>query len=302
MSRRLQQDLYAGARGRATLLQAAQSAGAVVVPKIDGSYATVSFGATGALSAIVTRGGQFLPKNLARDYAGIRWIPDSVLVCEAEVWSELGNKVAARRGHRVLWCFDAIRVAGQDVSRESYQQRRDWIMRAESWLVGEDLDKLPTDKRGMAHDTAGRYARQAARCWRRIRVVPSMPAKLAERAWADWCEQDALDAPVEGICVAKLGGKLGGRGAVRKVRRFEFADLPVVQVTRTQVIALYAGGPITLGRGRHEVQVGDVVEVKHAGEYQAARVPRFVSIVRVRHDLSPGGNGAETSAHHGGEP
>jgi len=285
VSRRLSSPLYAGARGRLDLAAASRlGARYVVTPKLDGIYTTVATDSAGRISAIITRNGEFLPKNLAADYAGVRWLPDSVLVCEAECWTEAANRIVEKRGFRLLWAFDALRVAGQDTSKLVYSERRDWLMRGESWLVNESADRTwTTDKNGAAHDiNTGRWTRPVGRGWRRVRVVPSMPASKAETAWSEWTSSSEM--PVEGLVVCGLKSKLG-RGK-SKVKALETIDAVVLQSDPSGYVLRMRGSELVfaIGRGGIDAQPDDVVEVAHEGWYTTG-VPRFARVVRARPDL-----------------
>jgi hypothetical protein len=285
MSRRRRDRLYAGAVGRATLAQAAAAGrGFVCQPKVDGSLCTALTDSRGRVYQLLTRGGLPFPPAIAADFRGVTWAPDSAVVGELEAWSEASNRVAARRGYRCLHLFDCLRVAGADVSSLPYSQRRDWLMRAESWLVNEDLDKpWTTDRAGLAHDLGtGRYTRPVPLSWRRLPVVPQAPSSSAERSWAAWV--DAGEA-VEGLVVVALTGKLGARGSKRKVKATETIDAVVVHPGERVCQVRWAGGRFTVTTGGQPLKPGDVVEVRHESFYERTGQPRHARVVRRRPDL-----------------
>jgi hypothetical protein len=294
VSRRLSSALYAGATGRSLSLSDVAKFGSkfVLAPKLDGSYTHVSFSSDGRLSAIVTRNGELLPRKIAADFHGVRWVPDSVIVAECEVWTEAANRIAERRGYRVLHVFDVLRCAGRDVSALPWGERFDWLMRAESWLVGEGRDRpWLTDATGRAHDPAtGRYTRPTPLSWRRVRVAPRVPVHRADAAWADWVERDALDAPVEGLVVCALHGKLGSRGSKKRVKRADTIDAVALKVDDGGALMLWTARGITFTVGaRKSVPLveGATYTVGCEGWYSGSGdVPRFPRVLRSRPDLS----------------
>lgn len=294
MSKRRRQELYAGATGRLTLAQAAQlGRGFVVQPKFDGSLCTALTDHRGRVYQLLTRQGHPFPGAIAADFAGVTWMPNSAVIGELEAWTEAGNRIAARRGYRLLHLFDALRVAGEDFSSRTYAERRDALLRAESVLVNEDIDKPWTpDAAGCAHDMrTGHYKRAVPLSWRRMPVTPQLPAQAAERAWADWVAPG--EEAVEGLVVVATGARMGARSSKRKVKEATTIDAVVVQVGLRDLVVQWAGGTFAVGRGRHEVQVGAVVEIRHEGFYErggkvagksygAAPTPRFARLVVVR--------------------
>lgn len=289
MTRRLDQ-LYAGAAGRTTLSRAAQAGARFVVvqAKLDGCFVLATTDGKGRIAHLYSRKGLPFSRHLAAEFEGVRWAPDSVVTGEVEYMTEAANRCAAARGHRLIHLFDALRVAGRDVSSLPYAGRRDALLRAESALVNEDLDKpWREDELGLAHDPAsGRYVRPVPRSWRRMPVVPQLPAHRAEAAWADWVERGEA-GPVEGLVLVALPGRLGARGAKRKIKDTRSIDATVVSVGRHAVGVAWAGYRFTIsafGRAA-ELQPGQVVEVLHDGWHEAAVQPRCARIGRVRHDL-----------------
>jgi len=293
VSRRLSSPLYAGARGRIDLATAARlSRRYVVQPKLDGIFTTVATDTAGRISAIITRNGELLPKNLYAAYAGVRWLPESVLVCEAECWTESSNAIVERRGHRLLWAFDALRVAGQDTSKLCYSERRDWLMRGESYLVNESPDRTwTTDMNGRAHDIGtGRWTRPVGRGWRRIRVVPQMPAHKVETAWSEWV--GSTEMPTEGLVVVALHAPLGRRSSKRKVKKTDAVDAICVASDPTgHALRLRGSDAIVVVGPRQpvDVEVDGYYEIEHEGRHSSGAL-RFPRVLRRRWDLERRGS------------
>jgi hypothetical protein len=288
MSRR-RDALYAGAVGRATLAQAAAAGRSyVLAPKYDGIYCTATTDARGRVAHLFTRTGLPVPSEIARELVGVVWAPNSVLVGELECWTEAANRMAARRGYRCLHLFDAIRVAGADVSSLPYSGRRDALLRAESALACEDLDKpWLVDAQGDAHDPAsGHYTRRVPRSWRRMPVVPQLPASHAEQAWADWVERDGgAGGPAEGLVVVAVDARIGARSSKRKVKRATSIDCVVAHAGKRVASLSWAGGTFTCPAGGLELRVGQKVECTHESFYERSGQPRFPRISRMRPDL-----------------
>jgi len=280
--------LYAGAVGRATLaLAAAAGRGFALVPKLDGCYCVATTDSRGRLVHLVSRNGRAFPSSVAGELAGVTWAPDSIVIAELEVWTEAANRTAACRGWRALHLFDALRVAGRDVSSEPYHARRDALLRAESELVNEDLDRPWTaDEHGLSHDpSSGRFVRPVPMRWRRMRVVPQLPAAQAELAWAEWVEQDLAGGPAEGLVLVALESRLGGRGAKRKVKATRSIDAVVVSVGQGAARVTWAGHTFVVSAVGAQLELGQVVEIQHDGWLERSVQPRCARIVRARPDL-----------------
>jgi hypothetical protein len=284
--------LYAGAGGPLPLQEVAGLGPRwAVAPKYDGIYATVIVGRDGALTAAVLRSGKTLSPKLLDEWRGVRWTPDSVLTVELELWTEAANRVAATRGHRVGWIFDAHRVGGYDVTRASYRARRDALMRAESGLVNAGLDRpWLEDDQGDAHDPrTGRYTRPTPRGWRRLRVVEQRPAAAAEQAWCDWVAPG--HEAIEGLVAVALDAPLGRRNAKRKVRETTTIDCRVLRVESKLALLEWRGVTFVVsaaGKASAGLAPGAVAEVVFNGWYEKTATPRFARIVRARPDLAQG--------------
>ena len=290
MSRR-RDALYCGAVGtiavdRLTTL----GSGYVVQPKSDGIYGIVSVDRSGRVSSIVTRSGDVLGPSLMAEFSGLRWVRDSILIAEIELWTEPSNRAAATRGYRMIHVFDAHRVNGRDVSRESYRVRRDAVMRAESELVNFDRDEpWFEDTQGDAHDLkSGRYTTPMPRSWRRIQVVPQSPSRLAETAWQRWVDQQHA-GPVEGLVAVALDAPIGARRAKLKAKLTTTIDVVVTHVDATAMTVYWSAANQRLAVHRPsslvDVAIGSVLEVTHEGFYENG-LPRFARVLRTRRDLA----------------
>lgn len=288
MSRR-RDALYAGAAGRATLTQAAAlGAGHAIQPKLDGCYCVATTDSSGRVAHLVSRAGKKFPAAIASELRGVIWAPDSIIIGELEAWTEAANRIAAGRGYRMLHLFDALRIGGRDVSPLPYRGRRDALLRAESAIICDDRDRpWLEDEHGVAHDlTSGRFVRPVPRSWRRIRVTPQLPARMADQAWAEWVEPG--HEAIEGLVVVALESRLGGRGSKRKVKRAETIDATVIGVGARSASVAWAGGTFSVSAGGLALAVGQVVEVVHEGFHESVVTPRFARIARRRRDLDGG--------------
>jgi ATP-dependent DNA ligase len=204
-------------------------------------------------------------------------------VGELEAHTEAGNRAAETRGYRLVHLFDCLHDGSRSLVSEPYRARRDALYRMQSEVVNLGCE-LPwyRDRHGDAHSVStGRYVEARATDWRLAPVVPQMPVGRVEELWAD------VDRGVlEGVVCVNLDAPAGRRSAKLKCKPSDSIDCPVVSVTRTQVVCSYAGSFFAVGRGRHDVSVGSVVEVRHSGWYETVSIPRFATIARVRGDLA----------------
>lgn len=275
--------IYAGARGRIDLARASRLSRHVLQPKVDGIYAHLSTGDDGRITAIATRGGQLLAGADLAHYQGIRWHPHSLIIAELELQTEAGIRARERRGWAVVHAFDALRVAGRDVSREPYSQRRDALLRAQVALelASEDRPTHELDDGRTRDRRSGRYARPIPRGWRRLSIVPQLSAHLADLAWADWVDGDW----VEGLVLVAPDAPIGARSAKRKVKRTRTIDC-VVAASRARTAVLWwpqRGIAFTVGSSAPPPK-GVWVEVAYDGFYESG-APRFPRIRRIRRDL-----------------
>lgn len=289
MGRRADQS-YAGAAGKVITLDDARQLGArhTLVPKLDGIYGLVSTDRAGRISTIVTRSGEILGPSLLAEFRGVRWMPDSLVMAEVELWTEASNRAARARGYRMIYPFDAQRVGGRDVSRESYSVRRDALLRAEVDVEqrGNDRPWLE-DEQGDAHDPkTGRYTKPMPLGWRRVRVVPQLPIARAEQAWENWVERGEA-GPCEGLVAVALDAQLGAAKSKRKIKSADAIDAVVLEVGPRALVAWWTAGArrVVVSRPRSlEISTGAVVEITHEGFHDDG-APRFARVARARPDL-----------------
>lgn len=280
--------LYAGAAGNIARAAIPRLGSRYVVqPKHDGCYSLISTGRDGAINAIIMRSGNLAPADIRQDFAGVRWAPDSVLVCELEAWTEAANRLAATRGYRIATILDAQRVRGQDVTRAPYRDRRDAILRAESLLV-LDTDDRPwvPDASGRAHDTeTGHYIKPVPCSWRRLPVIEQRPSAHVDTLWVDHVDRGGG----EGVVVVALDAPIGRARAKRKCRNTRTLDATIVYCDPLRAVASWAGGQFTVScrsRAARDVAVGVIVEVKHDGFTELGGEPKHPRIIRTRPDLA----------------
>lgn len=290
MSVRRRDDLYAGAKGRIDLASITKLGSRyALVPKSDGAYATIMTDKTGRISSIITRSGELLSPSLMSEFSGIHWSPSSVLVGEIELWTEASNRAAAMRGYRMIHLFDAQRIDGEDLTRLAYRARRDALMRAESRIVQDDLDRpWIEDSEGDAHDPkTGRYKARVPRSWRRIRVLPQLAVSQLDTAMADWIDGQTT-GPVEGLVVVALDACLGKPGAKKKCKPTSTIDAVVTSLDERAMSVFWMAGGISLALGRPsslDIKPGDVVEVLHEG-FTDSGIPKFARAMRPRPDMA----------------
>ena len=288
VSRRLPDRLYAGASGTIRRTAIAQLGPRYVVqPKHDGCYSIITTDATGLINAIVMRSGELAPTDIRRDFSGVRWAPNSALVCELEAWTESANRLATARGYRIATILDALRVTGRDVSSAPYSARRDALFRAESLLVQDSDDRPWTpDAAGNAHDvTTGHYKRPVPLSWRRMPIVEQRPASAADTLWTDHVDRSGG----EGIVVVALDAPIGRTRSKRKCRHSRTLDAVVVRCDPVRAMLSWAGGQFLASarsRAARGIAPGSIVEVKHDGFTERNGEPKHPRIVRLRPDLA----------------
>lgn len=277
--------MYVGARGRIALSAIARLGSSwVVQPKIDGMLVRVVLSSAGRIAHVFSRTGAAVQKQLTADLLGafVGW-PHAELVGELEAHTEAGNRAAATRGYRLVHLFDCLHDGTRSLVREPYRVRRDSLWRQQSEVVNLGCE-LPwyRDRNGRAHGRGdGRFVADKATDWRLAPVVPQMPATRVEELWASVDRGD-----LEGVVAVNLDAPAGRRGAKLKCKPADTLDASVLSVSARQVVCSYGGQVFAVGRGRHDVAVGDVVEVAHSGWYESATIPRFATLRRVRSDLA----------------
>lgn len=282
---------YAGAAGKVLTLGDVAKLGSsyVAQPKLDGIYSRIATDSQGRIASITTRNGQVLGANLMADFEGVRWMPDSIIAAEVELWTETSNRAAALRGYRQIYAFDALRVGGVDVSHEVYRVRRDALMRAQASLEDGDRDKPWTeDEHHRAHDLgSGKFTRRVPLGWRRVRVVPQVTIAHADEAWSEWVVRGEV-GPCEGLVAVALDAPLGARKAKLKVKESDTIDVVVTAVGARALTAYWPQAKKTVAVARPKslmVAVGDVVSLTHEGFYDGL-TPRFARVARQRPDLN----------------
>lgn len=283
---------YAGASGTNVDPEELHKLGSgyVLQPKQDGIFGLVSTDKTGRVSNIVTRTGEILGANLMAEFRGVRWAPNSLIVAEVELWTEASNRIAETRGYRMIHAFDAHQVGGVDLSSEPYRVRRDALMRAESQLVNDDVDRpWNEDDEGDAHDVkTGRYQAKVPKGWRRVSVVPQLPVGAASEAWAAWVDGGTC-GPCEGLVAVALEAKLGAKRSKLKSKRTSTIDATVTAMSDRAVSLYWLAGQRTITVSRPKTiafKVGAVVELVHEGFHESGE-PRFCRALRLRPDLLP---------------
>lgn len=304
MSCRRADSLYAGARGRLERAAVAKLGPKYAIqPKRDGAYAVISTDGSGMIANITLRGGP-APAKLVAEFAGVRWAPHAVVVGEIEAYTEAALRAVEAQGYRRIHLFDALRFGGRDVSREPQRARRDLMMRAESELVqdvGPDRSSLVPDRStftwAMPTDGASQNRPRARplhppgamrsdgppTSWRRMPVVPQLPAARADEAWSEWVDRDGG----EGLVVVALDAPLGRRGSKRKVKPAMTLDAVVVSVGKGAATVAWRGHSFVVSAASraHELAPGEMVEVVCEGWYDGGVQPRCARIVRPRPDL-----------------
>ena len=276
-----------GASGRVTLQQAARLGRRAYVcqEKHDGVMAHVVCDTAGRARHFFYRSGAAIPDSLTTGIKGeVVGYPHAEFLAELEALTEASVRlVAARGGIRLAHIWDLAHDGTRSLVAEPYRVRRAALqaMRADIELNGPRRS-WERDRSGRAHGKgSGRFVAPSPEGWRRMPITTDWPIAQLEDVWGRLV--DGGDA--EGLVIRAVDAPIGKRGAARKLKRAEFTDLVVASVSRTVVTCHYAGSYISLGRGRHDVRVGDVVEVRSNGEYETQRVLRFPALVRVREDM-----------------
>jgi hypothetical protein len=268
---------YTGATKRVTLAEARQFGSRwVVQPKIDGQFVRLYLDGRGRVAKVFARSGAEVHRGLLDGILGAH------LGRPLEAHTEAGNAAAARRGQRMVHLFDCLHDGVRSLVRAPYRDRRDALWRLQSEVVnyGQEAPWL-RDEEGRAHDrSTGRYTYARLTDWRVAPIVPQAPLAALE---SEWERVKATD--LEGLVLVNLDAPAGAPASKLKLKPLETIDATVLSVSRTTVTCAWNGCPFMVGRGRHIVDPGEIVEVRHAGWYGGAAVPRFPALVRVRRDL-----------------
>lgn len=275
---------YCGARGRLDISAVAGLGPRFVVQKkSDGMLVRLHLDSHGRIAAATSRAGRDVPMTLLGELIGARcgW-PGADLVGELMASSEAGVRKRATDGHASCVLFDCVHTGSRPIHMEPYRTRLDalWRMQSETAQEAPALPWSPVQGKRARRRVDGRYTAAVPTDYRLTPIVSSLPVTRAAELW------DQVQAGVlEGIVVCALDARAGARNGKRKVRPWDTIDCTVIAVGPRQVTVTWGGQVFALGRGRHELAPGDVVECKHAGHYERGACPKFATIVRRRTDI-----------------
>jgi hypothetical protein len=162
------------------------------------------------------------------------------------------------------------------VAELPYRERRDALYRTLTAAAIDAESKLARDMNGRLHDERGRFAAHSPR----VVVVPQWPLREYAARWREVVELGGG----EGLVAVATEARMGARRSKLKVKQTDTLDATIVSIEPKTVLAEWRGRCIVLGRRGLDLQVGDIVEVRHNG-FHLTDIPRFASIVRVRDDL-----------------
>jgi ATP-dependent DNA ligase len=255
-----------------------------VQEKVDGCYVRVVLDARGRVGHVFTRNEREVDRSQLACILGAELgRPHAELVGELEAHTEAGNAAADARGQRLVHLFDCLHDGERSLAKMPYSARRDvlWRMTAEVECYGERSPWVRDDA-GRAHDArSGRYTQARLTGWRVAPIVPQAPISQLERLWGEF----VVEGEREGLVLVNLDAPAGARASKLKLKPVETLDVVAVAVSRTVVTCEWRGSLFNVGRGRHHVELGDLVEVRHCGWYGGGQVPRFPGLVRVRRDI-----------------
>lgn len=273
---------YAGATKLVTLAEARKlGLRWVLQEKKDGEYARVTLNSQGRVDRVFSRKDRELGNEVL---AGIRGAflgrPHAELVGELEAHTEAGNAAFAKRGHRLLHLFDCLHDGERSLTGAPYGLRRDALCRMQAEVVnyGKELPWFRDQNKDAHERKTGRYASQKPKDWRVAPILPQAPLAQLDALW----EEIVKDGDGEGLVAVNLDARVGAPASKLKIKPYETLDCEVVQVARTMIVCSWVGNLFSVGRGKHEVAEGDIVEIRHAGWYQGSATPRFPALVRVR--------------------
>lgn len=269
---------YTGATKHVTLA-AARALGPrwVVQEKVDGQFARLYLDGRGRVAKAFSRNEREVHPDQLRGILGAHLgRPHAELIGELEAHTESACKAVAERGQPLVHLFDCLHDGVRSLVDLPYHARRDTLYRMQSEL------ECTEDKRGDRKRAAdGRFRAPRLTGWRVAPIIPQAPLSALERVWGDV----VVDGEREGLVLVNLDARAGAPCSKLKCKPLETLDAVAVSVSRTTVTCQWRGRLFNLGRGRHHVEVGEAVEVRHCGWYEGGCLPRFPSIVRVRRDL-----------------
>ncbi len=295
---RTRTDAYCGATGSAKIstLEDALALGSNwrVSVKADGAYAQVHVSRQGLIDRVLSRSAQPLAQNVIGDLLGCHVGPPgavSIYVGEIEAYTERGNAAATARGWHNIDLWDALVVAGRDVTREPYRVRRDLLQRALAYAenFGPDLGHVPTferitGRRGRDLES-GRFCTATPRDARRTPVLDLYPLSQAPALW-----ERAVAGEIEGLVFTEVErAKAGARGSRYKLKPTRTADMTVLRAEKGGLLCYYAPGDRLVALGPRKgvnAKAGDVVEAVYEGAEGELRFCRLSSR-GVREDLRP---------------
>lgn len=275
---------YAGARGKTTLTEASKlGAQWVAQPKVDGQYAEAHTDSQGIIRRVVSRNGRSIKSELLGHYLGT---PNSIILGELESHTERGIEQARARGYQQLHAFDAAMLNGASLQAQPYSARRDALYRAQASNYYESqLDTYSLDTHRRAHDrTSGAFVSKEARGWKRLPIVPQVPASMTEQLWADYVSK----LGGEGLVMVNTMSKLGARGSKRKLKPVDTLDCIVLQATSKRATVMLQGNAsivFTVGSSGWHLSKGTVIAVAHEGWYSGQLLPKFPRVQSLRSDL-----------------
>lgn len=246
-------------------------------PKMDGAYATVTTDAYGAITSAVSRTGREWGLG---DLELVRTLPNAVLCCEIERHTEAAEAARRARGYECLHIFDAISLAGRDLTAESYAGRYQAITRGivELEAFGERLNL-----KGNSRHESGRFGAAAPVDVRRTPLVPMLRGQSGfDELWSTYVERQQG----EGLVAVRLDAKAGARMAKRKVKTTDTVSArlaPAAKDGSNAYVHMY--GRTVLVAVPSWARIGDVVDIAHNGFYNTGE-PRFARVTRQRPDLN----------------
>jgi hypothetical protein len=267
---------YVGATKRITLQDAAELGSRFAVqPKKDGIYVRLYLDGRGRVAKVFMRNGrEVLPHLTSHLMGALVGNPHAELVGELDAMTDRGEAAASRRPRQVH-LFDCLHDGARSLLKAPYSARHDalWRMQSAVQCAAPDDDHRPKPWR--------KYRDPIGAGWRLTPIVPQVSIARARVAWEEWVI--GPDDGDEGLVVVALDAPVG-KGKMR-IKQSETIDAVVASVSRTTVTCGYRGRYFNVGRGRHIVDPGEIVEVRCDGFYETGVLPRFPSIVRVRRDL-----------------
>ena len=257
----------------------------MVQVKHDGALVRVYLNSRGRIGHVFTRSGIEAPASLTRGLVGaLVGAPHAELVGELTAYTEAGNRITETLGHRQIHLFDCLHDGTRSLTGAPYHARRDALYRMQSALVGAPT-ALPwkRDRTGRAHAKDGTFTEAIPTDWRLTPIVEQWPISKLEELWGELVERDGQ----EGLVLVAQDAPLGRRRSKLKLKKRSTLDAVAVAVTPRTVTCSWAGQLFNVGRGKHDVSVGAVVECAFSGFYETVTIPRFPSLVRVREELRP---------------